>query len=80
MRLYDVTAPKKAANVSINADLLREARGLGINLSRTFEQSLAETVRERRSQQWKEANREALEAYNRFVDSHGVYSDGLRLF
>ena len=35
---------KKAANLSINADLLREAKALEINLSQAFEAYLAELV------------------------------------
>jgi antitoxin CcdA len=29
---------------------------------------------------WKEENREAVEEYNRRVEAHGVFSDGLRQF
>ena len=34
--LYDVAAPKKATNVSLNSDLLQKARSLKINLSARF--------------------------------------------
>lgn len=33
--LYDTAAPKKAANLSVNSDLLRKTRDLNINLSAT---------------------------------------------
>lgn len=33
-----------------------------------------------RKQQWEAENREAIENYNRFVEEHGVFSDGLRAF
>ena len=33
-----------------------------------------------RWKQWLEENREALEAYNRFVERRSVFSDGLRRF
>ncbi|MEW6490601.1 MAG: type II toxin-antitoxin system CcdA family antitoxin [Thermodesulfobacteriota bacterium] len=78
--VYDPHAPKKATNLSVNRDLLGQARELGINLSRLFEEHLAEIVRARRREQWSEENREAIEEYNRRVASRGVFSDGLRRF
>ena len=77
---YDSTAPKKATNITINADLLREAKSLGINLSHTFERHLAEVVRKARRERWLEENREALDDHNAFIERHGVFSDGLRRF
>ncbi|MBS0582386.1 MAG: type II toxin-antitoxin system CcdA family antitoxin [Proteobacteria bacterium] len=71
-------AVKKATNVSIRSDLLADARELKINLSAEFEKHLAEIVRKARGEQWKRENREAIEAYNRHVEKHGVWSDGLR--
>lgn len=71
-------ALKKATNVTIRGDLLEEARALNINLSQEFERHLAEVVRKRRAEQWLEDNREAIAAYNRHVEKHGVWSDRLR--
>jgi antitoxin CcdA len=78
--LYNTNAPKKAANVSINSDLLREAKILKINLSATLEQQLAHLVRQKRRAQWIKENRPALDDYNAFVEEHGVFSDRLRQF
>ena len=36
--LYDINAPKKATNLSLNSDLLQKARSLKVNLSATLEQ------------------------------------------
>jgi len=77
---YDLTAPKKATNVSINVDLLQQAKALGINLSRTLEERLAELVRERQRQIWLRENSEAIDAYNSRVAQDGVFSDGRRRF
>ena len=73
-------AARKSANLSIDADLLRQARQLGINLSRTLEERLSELVREARASQWLEDNRESVDAYNRHVEKHGTFSDKLRRF
>jgi len=77
---FDQTAPKKSANLSINADLLRQAKLLNINLSQTLEQHLAEIVRKAQREQWLVENKNALEEYNRRIETRGTFSDGLRRF
>lgn len=71
---------KRPINLSIRSDLLGQARALDINLSSELEKHLAEVIRQRRAEQWLKDNREAIEAYNRYVEKHGVWSDGLRSF
>ncbi len=77
---YDSSAAKKATNVSINADLLRQAKDAGINLSQAIEERLIQLLTEKKRHQWIDENRDALEAYNRRVAARGVFSDGLRGF
>lgn len=77
---FNPDAPKKPANLSVNADLLQQAKQLNINLSQTLERHLAEVVREAHRTRWFKENREALEGYNRRVELSGVFSDGLRRF
>lgn len=77
---YNAQVPKRATNLSINADLLSKARELGINLSATLEQALTEAIRQRARDQWVAENQAAIEAYNEHVDMRGVFSDGLRSF
>lgn len=71
----DPKAPKKAVNVSINSDLLRQAREKKINLSQTLEAQLERLLREERARRWREDNREAIEEYGRYVEEHGVFND-----
>jgi antitoxin CcdA len=77
---YDTSAPKKPTNVSINRDLLQQAKEHQINLSQALELRLAELLREQKQQQWLQENQEAVEAYNRRIEANGVFSDGLRRF
>jgi len=77
---YDHQAPKRPANLSINADLLAKARDLKINLSATLEQALVEVLRQRQREQWLAENQAAIDAYNQQVEAQGVFSDGLRSF
>ncbi len=76
----DNNARKQAANLSIRSDLLRQARARKINLSKTLEESLEEILKKQDLQTWVEENRKGMEASNRFVDEHGLWSDGLRSF
>jgi antitoxin CcdA len=77
---YDSKAPKKATNLSVNADLLNRARELDINLSATLEQALVEVLRQRQRERWLAENRGAIAAYNDHVENHGDFSDGVRTF
>lgn len=72
--------PKKSCNLSINAELLREAKGLGINLSQTLEAELEKLVRQAKAKAWAEENRDAIESQNRWIEKHGLFSDHFRFF
>ena len=80
MRRRDRTVAKRATNVSIRSDLLDAARDAGVNLSATLERALAEELANVRRARWREENREAIAAYNEYVDAHGTFSDGVRTF
>jgi antitoxin CcdA len=71
----DGSAPKRPVNLSIDRDLLQQARELKVNLSKALEERLVAIVREEKARRWQEENREAIEAYNRFIDKHGLFND-----
>lgn len=71
---------KKAANLSVDDRLLSQAKRLKLNLSRVFEASLAEAIRQHRRDEWLKKNRAAIDTYNEHVERDGVFSDGLRSF
>jgi antitoxin CcdA len=77
---FDTSAPKKATNLSINSDLLRQAKELNINLSHQVEGYLSELVRKTKEQRWLAENAQAIAAYNERIERDGVFSDGLRRF
>ena len=80
VRCSDRTAAKRATNVSVRSDLLDAAREAGVNLSATLERALVEELASVRSARWREENREAIAAYNEYVEEHGAFSDGVRAF
>ncbi len=71
---------KKATNLSVDDNLLEQAKHLKLNLSQVFEASLTEAIRQRQGEEWLRKNRAALDAYNEHVEKHGVFSDGMRSF
>jgi len=77
---YDIHATKKATNLSINSDLLKKAKSLKINLSKSFESYLNQLVREQEEKKWLEKNSKAIESFNKRVEESGMFSDGLRSF
>ena len=77
---YDENAAKKASNLSINSDLLRQAKAFDINLSATLEAALKVKLKELQAQKWLDENRASIVAYNESVADDGVFSDGLRSF
>lgn len=71
---------RKPTNLSLPADLVAEARALGVNLSRACEEGLERSVSEARQAQWLAENRAALESSNAYVEAHGLPLASLRLF
>lgn len=75
-----VRTRKKAANLSVDGELLDSAKRLKLNLSQVFEAGLNAAIREKQREQWLSKNRAALEAYNEHIERDGVFSDGMRSF
>lgn len=69
---HGVRATKRPTNISLNAGLLEEAKALGVNVSHACERGLESEVSAVRAARWIEANEEALESSNRFVEAQGV--------
>ena len=63
---------KKPTNLSIDSMLLKEARALGINISRSAEAGIAEAVKLSKQQKWLKENANALRSSNDFVETNGL--------
>ena len=79
MRRFE-NAPKKATNLSLNAKVLEMARELGMNVSQTVDALLAKEVERRYWEQWKERNKEGIEAYNARIRRDGIWGAKYRTF
>jgi antitoxin CcdA len=69
---------KKAVNLTVDAELLAEAKAAGINLSGVLETALKEQLKQQRWQKWREDNRAAIEASNAQLERDGLWSDKYR--
>ena len=78
--LYNYDAPKKPANLSVNSDLLKKTKALNVNLSAIFEQALRAKLAETAITKWQKNNKQAIEAYNSFVEKNGLFSDEHKTF
>ncbi len=70
--LHFENAPKKATNLSLNSKVLEAAREMGINISQTVDALLADEVKRRYWEKWREDNREAFAAYNARIAKEGL--------
>lgn len=67
------SAPKRrAVNITVRTDLLKEARHLDLNTSRAAEEGIERAVRKAKETAWREENREAIAAYNERIAREGT--------
>jgi antitoxin CcdA len=71
---------KKATNVSLSRDLLDQAQALGVGVSEAAERGLAQAIREARTREWQEQNREAIDEVNAHVQAYGLPLERYRQF
>ena len=69
---------KRAVNVSVRADLVEEAKAYGTNISAVLERALEAEHRRQRAERWREENREAVQAWNEWIDENGIPFSDLR--
>lgn len=67
-----VNSPKRAANLSLNAEVLDRARELGMNISQTVDELLAKEVQRRYWERWNADNEAAIAAYNERIEREGL--------
>ena len=65
-------APKKATNLSLNSKVLEAAREMGLNISQTVDTLLADEVKRRYWEKWRDDNQQAFAAYNERIREHGL--------
>ena len=74
------TASKKATNITLSVDVLREAKTLGINISQACDQFLRELVARESARRWRSEHAEFIVAYNAEVERDGLPLENWRAF
>ena len=64
--------PRRRLNVTVDPDLVDEAKSLGVNISRIVEAGLRDAVRTAKGAAWVEENRMALESNVDWIERHGI--------
>ena len=72
--------PKKPTNLSLDKNLLIEAKALGINLSRAAESGVRLAVASAKSKRWQRENARALESSCKWIEENGLPLDRYRKF
>jgi antitoxin CcdA len=75
-----IDKPKKPTNVSLDSELVEQAKLLGINLSQSCEEGLRKEVSKALSEQWLRENKSALDWSNDYVEKHGLPLAKYRMF
>jgi antitoxin CcdA len=71
---------RRATNLNLEAELVDEARGLGVSLSRAAEAGLRRAVADEKARRWSEENLEAMLSCNAWVEEHGLPLAKYRMF
>ncbi len=73
--------------VEVDAETLRRAREAGLDLSEALTQALRRALplptdeeRRRAAEQFYRENKDAIDYSNEYIEKHGLWSDGLRMF
>jgi antitoxin CcdA len=70
---------KRRAKVALDAELLAEARHLGIDVARVVDLALRRQIEKRRvSFVWGQENEAAIHAFNRYIEVHGPMGEEFR--
>ncbi len=65
-------ASKKPTNLSLNSKVLEAAREMGMNLSQTVDTLLADEVKKRYWEKWRDDNQAAFAEYNERIAKYGL--------
>jgi len=67
--------PKRAVNLSVDAELLKVAKAMNLNLSRALERALDELTAKERARRFYEENKISIDAYNAHIERRGTLAE-----
>ena len=71
---------KKATNLTLNTEVLLEAKKLEINISKVCDAFLESLVRSEKERRWKSENQDFINEYNQITEKEGLPLDKWRTF
>ena len=78
---YTLDRPmKKATNLTLNSEVLSEAKKLGINISKVCDAFLESLVKSEKERLWKSENQDFINEYNQITEKEGLPLDKWRTF
>ena len=63
---------RTSVNTSIDSQLIKDAKALGINISRPAEAGIAKAIAAEKTRRWQEENKDAIESSNEYVTRNGL--------
>jgi antitoxin CcdA len=69
--------PKRAVNISVDAEILQVAKEMKINLSQTFEDTLRTLTLEERERRFREEIKPFVDSHNALIESIGIFGEEL---
>ena len=73
-------ALKKTIHLTLNPQVLAEAKKLGINISKACDAFLESLVRQEKERLWKLENADFIASYNKTIEDEGLPLDSWRTF
>ena len=71
---------RRATSLTMDRQLLDDARALGVNVSRAAEAGLTRALKEAREAAWKRENADSIAYWNAYVEENGLPLADLRQF
>ena len=74
------SSKRKSVNLSIDSELVANAKAMGINLSQTCEAALGAALKTEREEQWIKENWDAIQSTHAWVEKNGLPLAKYRVF
>ena len=74
------STPRRATNLSIDAEVVEKARELKINVSRAAEEGVRRAISREEAKRWAEENADVIRSSNEYVEKHGLPLEKYRVF
>jgi len=72
MTTSDTLPIRKATNITLDAELLEQARGLRINISQASQEGVSRAVATKQAAIWLQENQAALDSSNAYVEQNDL--------